>query len=209
MNEIGENFDSILHRKSQNLVKISNNFEERLRTAADFVGRFNNCEQQRVDVATEISFLKLMIDVIFEACDRTFDENGNKLLNHAFELANKFGPATECSKKEFQEHVREAHKHSSDPPVSFKEKTMILKAMDLSRGHWYKCSNGHIYAIGDCGGAMEESKCPECGAAIGGTDHRLVDGNAVASEMDGATQPAWPQPQPQLQMEVVGLTLKV
>lgn len=98
MNEIGENFDSILHRKSQNLVKISNNFEERLRTAADFVGRFNNCEQQRVDVATEISFLKLMIDVIFEACDRTFDENGNKLLNWPTNLDRQQNAAKKNSK---------------------------------------------------------------------------------------------------------------
>lgn len=70
---------------------------------------------------------------------------------------------------------------------------MVLKAMAFKIGHWYKCPNGHVYAIGDCGGAMEESKCPECGAAIGGESHRLIGDNAVATEMDGATAPAWPQ----------------
>lgn len=77
--------------------------------------------------------------------------------------------------------------------ISLEEKEMVLKAMALSRGHWFKCPNGHVYAIGDCGGATEESKCPECGCSIGGGSHRLRDDNAVATEMDGATAPAWPQ----------------
>ena len=38
------------------------------------------------------------------------------------------------------------------------EKIEILRAMDFSKGHWYKCPNGHVYAIGDCGGATVESK---------------------------------------------------
>ena len=33
---------------------------------------------------------------------------------------------------------------------------------------------------------MQQAKCPECGANIGGTNHSLVSGNAVATEMDGA-----------------------
>ena len=77
--------------------------------------------------------------------------------------------------------------------ITDREKNEILKAMQLTQGHWYKCPNGHIYAIGQCGGAMEESRCNECGAVIGGTQHRLIAGNQVASEMDGAVRPAWPQ----------------
>ena len=59
----------------------------------------------------------------------------------------------------------------------------IIKAMGLSRGHWYECPNGHVYAIGECGGAMEESKCPECNAKIGGTQ--------LASHYDGVSRPAY------------------
>ena len=40
-------------------------------------------------------------------------------------------------------------------------------------GHEYRCVNGHIYFIGNCGGAMEESRCPECGEVIGGTRNPL------------------------------------
>lgn len=75
--------------------------------------------------------------------------------------------------------------------ITDEEKVMILKAIGLNKGHWYKCPNGHVYAIGDCGGAMQQSKCPECDAAIGGTNHNLIQGNAVATEMDGAEHAAW------------------
>ena len=63
--------------------------------------------------------------------------------------------------------------------------------MGLKQGHWYKCPQGHIYAITECGGAMEKSKCPDCGAVIGGEHHRLVEDNQVATEMDGARYSAW------------------
>ncbi len=63
----------------------------------------------------------------------------------------------------------------------------------MGQGHWYKCPNGHIYVIGDCGGAMVRSRCNECGATIGGDSHRLDATNRLAGEMDGAQQPAWPQ----------------
>ncbi|KAK7499274.1 hypothetical protein BaRGS_00009534 [Batillaria attramentaria] len=75
--------------------------------------------------------------------------------------------------------------------ISDKERVMILKAMQLNTGHWYKCPKGHVYAIGDCGGANQGSRCPECKAAIGGVNYRLAEGNTLASEMDGAQAAAW------------------
>ncbi|GLV42804.1 uncharacterized protein CBL_03544 [Carabus blaptoides fortunei] len=71
------------------------------------------------------------------------------------------------------------------------ERLMIVQAMDLGKGRWFKCPNGHYYAIGSCGGAMEESKCPECGERIGGTNHSLLSTNRFAGEIDGAEHPAW------------------
>merc|ERR1719282_405082 len=47
-------------------------------------------------------------------------------------------------------------------------------------GHWYTCPNNHVYTIGECGGAMETSSCPECGEVIGGSNHHLTQGNHVA-----------------------------
>lgn len=48
-----------------------------------------------------------------------------------------------------------------------------------------------MYAIGDCGGAMEEAECPECSEKICGERHHLREDNTLASEMDGAKYSAW------------------
>ena len=44
---------------------------------------------------------------------------------------------------------------------------------------WYQCPNGHAYVIGECGLAMIESRCPECGEKIGGRDHTLLKTNKL------------------------------
>ena len=75
--------------------------------------------------------------------------------------------------------------------ISEIERQEIVRAMGLAQGHWYKCPNGHVYAIGECGRAMQESRCPECCARIGGQSHRLISDNQVAREMDGARYAAW------------------
>jgi len=76
------------------------------------------------------------------------------------------------------------------------EQRAAIKALQAAggakKGGIYTCPNGHLYAIGDCGGAMERSVCPECGAAIGGADHRAAAGNRVNLDVDGAAAPAWP-----------------
>jgi hypothetical protein len=77
--------------------------------------------------------------------------------------------------------------------ITDNERREIVQALGMSQGHWFKCPNGHIYAIGNCGGAMVESRCNECQARIGGTQHQLLGDNRLAGEMDGAARPAWPQ----------------
>lgn len=75
--------------------------------------------------------------------------------------------------------------------ITEEERKMIVSTMKMAPGHWYKCPNGHVYVITECGGAMEQSKCPDCSATIGGQSHRLASGNTVATEMDGSQHPAW------------------
>jgi len=70
------------------------------------------------------------------------------------------------------------------------EQKMIVRTlrqynMDLSHGgHWYRCPNGHPFLIGDCGGAMQVSRCPECKAPIGGAAHSLLSGNTRDAELE-------------------------
>lgn len=88
---------------------------------------------------------------------------------------------------------------NSHREISNAERSMIHAAMASSfrsiqkTGHWFKCKNGHIYCITECGGAMEMANCPVrgCGEKIGGANHNLRQDQTLASEMDGATYGAW------------------
>ena len=75
--------------------------------------------------------------------------------------------------------------------LTFDERQSIIKAISARSGSWYKCPNGHYYQIGECGGAMQTSKCPECGEMIGGHNHQLLGGNRHAGEFDQSSHPAW------------------
>jgi hypothetical protein len=76
-------------------------------------------------------------------------------------------------------------------PISPAELESIKAAMVSGRGginthsgHWYNCENGHPFAIGECGMPMELAQCPECGARIGGEQHRAVGGVTRATDME-------------------------
>ena len=68
----------------------------------------------------------------------------------------------------------------------------MAKAIGLSPRHIYKCPNGHIYFIGDCGGAMEQSVCPDCKEAVGGAAHAVLSTNRFAGgDVVPGTANAW------------------
>ncbi|XP_052107137.1 NFX1-type zinc finger-containing protein 1-like [Mytilus californianus] len=74
--------------------------------------------------------------------------------------------------------------------ISEEKRIQIFTVMGLTKGHWFKCKMGHIYAIGDCGGETEESRCPDCNSGIGGTKYKTRDDVTLAPGMDGATHVA-------------------
>lgn len=80
----------------------------------------------------------------------------------------------------------ESFKYSLSDEARRRDLQEVVRAMNHTRGynygtnassHWYQCPNGHPYFIGECGGAMEESRCNECGERIGGTGHSLIGTN--------------------------------
>ncbi|GJP50063.1 hypothetical protein CLOM_g9207 [Closterium sp. NIES-68] len=66
--------------------------------------------------------------------------------------------------------------------LSEHEKGDVYRAIGLGGGHWYRCPNGHLYVIGECGRAWVESRCPECNEVVGGSGHVLREGNVSASD---------------------------
>ncbi|GET02004.1 NFX1-type zinc finger-containing protein 1 [Rhizophagus clarus] len=72
------------------------------------------------------------------------------------------------------------------------EETRTTDFNSMVGGRWFVCPNKHPYYIGNCGGATQISKCPDCSATIGGTQHKVVNSNRFYGEFDNSTSPAWP-----------------
>ncbi|KAI2785918.1 hypothetical protein POX_h09681 [Penicillium oxalicum] len=111
------------------------------------------------------------------------------LLAAALERCNTIGNCLDLQVK-LQEIVRlfEGPRYETVTP---EELQAIKTAMVSGRGgiathsgHWYNCANGHPFAIGECGMPMEQARCPECGAPIGGQNHTAVAGVTRAREME-------------------------
>ncbi|KAL8671576.1 MAG: hypothetical protein Q9168_003920 [Polycauliona sp. 1 TL-2023] len=71
--------------------------------------------------------------------------------------------------------------------VTNEEKAAVYAAMASDfqgTGHWYNCENGHPFTVGECGMPMETSRCPQCGAAVGGQNHQAVQGVRRATDME-------------------------
>ncbi|XP_072917712.1 NFX1-type zinc finger-containing protein 1 isoform X1 [Hemitrygon akajei] len=153
-------------------------------------------EQELNDLQSEIQRLTFLVD-LYVRCSKA---SGKKLdssteqtvarVQHILEGTKKFTNEDEKLVKENMEKLKLALPETA-LGISETERVMIIKAMGLRQGHWYKCPNGHVYVITECGGAMEKSKCPDCNAVIGGANHTLELSNQVATEMDGAQYPVW------------------
>lgn len=119
------------------------------------------------------------------------EERLNQLAVRTY-LSGTQGPKmTSEDEEEVSDLVTYCNKLYNVTGLSDSERIEIVNAIGLPKGHWFKCKNGHLYCIGECGGAMETGKCPECHATIGGGSHALLSDNQFASEMDGAEHPAW------------------
>jgi hypothetical protein len=55
-------------------------------------------------------------------------------------------------------------KRSAVIGLSLEEKKEIVKAMGSL--NWFKCGNGHIYCVGECGKPKFGFWCPKCGTIL-------------------------------------------
>ncbi|ESO06284.1 hypothetical protein HELRODRAFT_65033 [Helobdella robusta] len=155
-------------------------------------------KQEIKEMQYEITRYDLM--VMFEECKHQIENNSNpRLTNENRETFQYTFNLLKNKKldKSFEETARNVLKSTSKLltglGISQIERVQILQALsDVHRGAWFECPNGHLYAIGDCGGAMEEGRCNECKAVIGGRSHALRADNRWNNEMDGSTSTAWP-----------------
>ncbi|KAK7877833.1 hypothetical protein WMY93_031505 [Mugilogobius chulae] len=104
------------------------------------------------------------------------------------DILSKCGPFTENDDARAKQMLEQLKKKFplTGLGISDEERKMIVSAIQMP-GHWFKCPNGHVYLISDCGGAMESRNCPDCNAVIGGASHRVATGNQLASENGWST----------------------
>ncbi|XP_026285880.1 NFX1-type zinc finger-containing protein 1 [Frankliniella occidentalis] len=148
--------------------------------------------------AKDINVLLKRLDVLIQLCLLESSPNYPLLQaeskNQASLLSSRVRGIQLYSDKDYSSDCKLIKKLADEVrcKITKAEIKSVVTAMGFSTGHWFKCPNGHYYAIGECGGANQESKCNECGAKIGGTSHQLTAGNSFAPEIDGAAHPAWP-----------------
>ncbi|XP_054702200.1 E3 ubiquitin-protein ligase RNF213 isoform X2 [Grus americana] len=53
---------------------------------------------------------------------------------------------------------------------------------------WYTCPNGHPCTVGECGRPMETSHCVDCGAQVGGEQHKSLPGFREFQTREDRTQ---------------------
>ncbi len=143
-------------------------------------------EVRRLELIRALYILRSVPNYETRATDADRQLENKLLLN-----VNKLDTHEEAEVKMILEAL--AKKLNTGLGISEVERREIVAAIGSKKGSWFKCPKGHIYVIDACGGAMEESTCPECGAGIGGRSHALRSDNQLAGEMDGATAPAYPQ----------------
>lgn len=69
-------------------------------------------------------------------------------------------------------------------PDDLREVRTAMQREFIGSGHWYRCPNGHMYSVGECGMPMERAVCPECGATVGGANHLSAAGNVHDTAME-------------------------
>lgn len=169
--------------------------DEFLKWLMDCKQRF--AEQQVSDLQSELDRLTFLAE-LNARCNMS-DKRGQGIkvqdeVQAIRKVLEKLGPFTEQDQLQVTQDLKNLDDKlpRTGLGISDDERKMIVSAMKLDQGHWFKCPNGHVYAIGDCGGATVSRRCPDCNATIGGGSHRLAADNQLASEMDGAQHAAWP-----------------
>jgi len=114
---------------------------------------------------------------------KVFLERALILCEQPFKNATLLRAAVEeCAKSLRKEWYEEVSKEEIDAI----KRAMVSgpKGISTHSGHWYNCSNGHPFAIGECGMPMERATCPECGSPVGGQYHEAVEGVTRARNME-------------------------
>lgn len=123
------------------------------------------------------------------SADSTDDhlQRANTSVLEARRLCNEFPGQTQGLAEEVDNAEQMLQRGAFYAAVSNEERMAVIAAMAQEfrgTGHWYYCRNGHPFTIGECGGAVQTSSCPEYGAPVGGIHHVVAEGVTRADEFE-------------------------
>ncbi|KAF2275492.1 uncharacterized protein EI97DRAFT_475520 [Westerdykella ornata] len=119
---------------------------------------------------------------------QSLKDMGKMHVDSAFTWCKQHGGKLQSLVSEIEDVKRILNGGTFMQTVTSEERRAVLAAMtrELGRGtaHWYTCANGHPFAVGGCGMPMEQTRCPQCGANVGGRDHRPAAGVSRADDLE-------------------------
>ena len=158
--------------------------DEKINHLEEGLMKFQISSQRLTDIRDEVICVGLFLKIRVVQCeikkrsiDVRFDDQ--EWLGRQRKQLDAGQKLTKEDADDIEATINEIRRKCGLEGLTREERVMIVKAMNFAKGHWYKCPNGHPYSIGECGGANQQSTCPECGEAIGGKNHRLAEGNQV------------------------------
>ncbi|KAI0118538.1 hypothetical protein F4776DRAFT_258264 [Hypoxylon sp. NC0597] len=120
-----------------------------------------------------------------------FKNDASEHLATARKLVEQYSSQTEGMMAEIEAVEKSLRDNVFYAAVSTEEMRAVYQAMArefLGTGHWYTCQNNHPFTVGECGMPMERAMCPECGAPVGGADHRPAEGVQRADDIENLTR---------------------
>ncbi|CAM4958751.1 unnamed protein product [Rotaria socialis] len=159
----------------------------------------NFAEQQIKDIEAElirfrrVIYYEALLKFINENSKCTLKPDEQSSLDTLKHLIEKRGRFTDVDKEKFDSLIKTLENLYNLPGLGIteNERVAIVAALNLKKGHWYVCPKGHPYVITECGGANQESHCPECREKIGGQKHQLLPTNRHFDLMDNSQYAAW------------------
>ena len=157
-------------------------YKQAIDKANDAIIICDESESKRMGAELRLLLAKMLVKWMGSS-DQMKDEVSN-LLDWiiSLDIANSLGEILEEARI-----LKSTIMKSTDETISEVVRTMnVVQGYNYGgdwSGHWYECRNGHPYFIGECGGAMQTSRCIECGEEVGGSSHTLLSHNTTSSSI--------------------------
>ena len=130
----------------------------RLQVLGNLVSTLKEKERNQIKLNSE----SVKVRIIIGSEEGIFLKTHQVLLLMEKILTDIWRPFNGTQEERWKELTTQLKETMTGLGISEVEKREVVAAMGQARGHWYSCPNGHVYNIGDCGGATVEANCPDC-----------------------------------------------